>query len=67
MGGGATSGGGDGAGVVIGCFDPVVDDPLSGGSDGDALPYLLSKDVANLLPGLKNLQTLVMEMATADE
>ena len=53
--------------MVIGCFDPVVDDPLSGGSDGDALPYLLSKDVANLLPGLKNLQTLVMEMATADE
>lgn len=40
---------------------------LSDGSDGDALPYLLSKDVADLLPELKNLQTLVMEMATADE
>jgi len=40
---------------------------LSDGSDGDALPYLLSKDVADLLPELKNLQTLVMEMASADE
>ncbi len=37
------------------------------GPDGNALPYLLSREVADLLPELKKLQMLVKEMATTDE
>lgn len=37
------------------------------GSDGEALPYLLSRDLAALLPDLKRLHALVMEMAAEDE
>ena len=37
------------------------------GLDGDSLPYLLAKDLVELLPELRNLHALVMEMATADE
>lgn len=37
------------------------------GSDGEALPYLLSTDLVPLLPDLKRLHALVMEMAAEDE
>lgn len=36
------------------------------GLDGDALPYVLSKDLVLLLPDLKKLHSLVIEMASVD-
>jgi len=40
---------------------------VSNGKDGDLLPYVLSKDMVDLLPELKKLHLLVIEMASADE
>jgi hypothetical protein len=40
---------------------------VSNGVDGEPLPYLLSKEMVDLLPDLKKLHSLVVEMASADE
>lgn len=40
---------------------------VSIGLDGEALPYLLSTDLVPLLPDLKRLHALVMEMTAEDE
>jgi len=40
---------------------------VSNGLDGNLLPYILSKDLVNLLPDLKKLHLLVVEVVSADE
>ena len=40
---------------------------VQNGSDGEALPYVLAKDLAKQLPEFRDLHTLVMMMAAVDE
>lgn len=40
---------------------------LPSGSDGDSLPYLLSRDLVGMLPELRNLQALVMAMGGLED
>jgi hypothetical protein len=40
---------------------------VQNGADGEALPYVLAKDLAKQLPEFRDLHTLVMMMAAVDE
>ena len=40
---------------------------VQNGADGEALPYVLAKDLAKQLPEFRDLHTLVMMMEAVDE